>query len=369
MLPVGINLRDRLDDLERNVSALRFFGLFFLLLLVGVWLFAGLYAHHVGSDANGTTVVEIAQLNRTVNLEIGQINVSVNNFFLTIQRIIGNLAQIIAGTNPPPPSLVAPPGSLYLASTTNTLWYYFAGSGWQKQIDCTENQGPPGPPGPTGNTGPPGPAGSNGTSAESLIPYGPWNSNTTYPSGAVVSTNDTIYIAIVTNVNIYPSTNISIWMVGITASSAGNPTSGFFYPIVQVTQANSGGGPVTYNSTLNPDLTSTLFAVWQNTVVIAGPVITVGTTGVFSYNINVDYLGQLIFHSTKIDLIITQTRASVAQALYTGSYLLQDQNLAVSWSNSIYMQAGDQLEATIQYLLEPGDTLDVTGSISLQQLQ
>lgn len=337
------------------------------ILMIGVWLFAGLYGKHVMNTSIDISNEQIQQLNQTTSEQFSIVYTTINIMYTTVQTMFGSLAKIIAGANPPPPSLTAPPGSIYLASITNTIWYYVAGSGWQLQVDCKENQGPPGPTGATGATGATGPPGQNGTS---LVPTGPWNANTTYYVDNIVLNNNTWYISIVTNINVLPgSDNGTVWMVGPTGSGAGNPTSGFFYPIVSISQTNSGGSPAFFNSSVTPDTSSTLFAVWQNTVTIVGSTITVHDTGIYSFNVNADYLGQLVFNSSKINLIVTQTRSAVSQNLYTGSYLVQQQDVAVSWSNNIYMMASDMLSVSLQYLLDPGDTLDVTGSMSLQQIQ
>jgi len=356
--------RDELDGVEQQLRAVQVTIVLILLLLVGAWIFAGTYGHHVGNSSNSYTSQQITLVNEQIAVQISEINTTINNFFVTVNRMFGNLGKIIAGVAPPPTSLLAPPGSLYLASGSNTLWYYVAGLGWQKEIDCTQQQGPPGPTGPTGPAGPPG---VNGTSP---TPSGPWTSSTTYNVNNYVLYNNTIFIALTVNVNVVPgSDNGTVWMVGPSGNGLAVPTSGFYYPIVSVQTTNTNNFTTTYNSTIDPDTSSTLYAVWIDTVTIAGSKITVHSTGTYAFDVNLDYLGQLIFHASKIDLVITQTRGGSPQALYIGSYLVQQQNLDVGWSNTIYMQNGDVLDVAVQYALFAGDELSITGSMSLQQLQ
>lgn len=110
-----------------------------------------------------------------------------------------------------------------------------------------------GPTGPTGNSGAVGPVGANAS-----IPYGDWNSNTTYPLYAVVDYLNVTYIALVSNFNATPSTNTTAWyrMNGVGPAGA----TGTLGPVGPTGPAGASGASVTLNGTWSSASTYSIYS-------------------------------------------------------------------------------------------------------------
>ncbi len=149
----------------------------------------------------------------------------------------GTSATVAAGT-----TTTGAPGTL--ASVTNS------GTGTAAVFNFTVPQGPvgltgatgaPGPAGPQGVAGAQGPIGLTGPTGPPISFKGAWNNSTLYAIGDAVSENGSSYIALASNTNIDPATDVSgsggHWAVLAatgTFSYAGNYSAATTYNIGQL---------------------------------------------------------------------------------------------------------------------------------------
>jgi hypothetical protein len=117
----------------------------------------------------------------------------------------GTAATVSVGT-----TATGAPGTA--ASVTNS------GTSSAALLNFTIPQGFPGPPGATGATGPQGPAGANGASLVS-----PWSSSTIYNIGTLVTYNNSLFVALTSNLNVTPSSGANGTWAGIAMGTGASP--------------------------------------------------------------------------------------------------------------------------------------------------